>query len=112
MYACDIGAVREVVPIEHLTRLPGAPATVLGLANVRGSIVTVVDGAAILDGTVAHRERASSSIMALLVDVGPRGVALAVERVADVRVLGPEDDYGELDVRALVLGVVAISEER
>ena len=106
-YACDVAAVREVVPLGRVARLPGAPATILGLMNVRGSIVTVVNA-----GTLLHPgDEARPLAMVLVVDAGMRGVGLAVERVADVRVLRVEEGYNELDVRELVTRVVAISED-
>ena len=99
--------MREVVPLGRVTRLPGAPDSVLGLINVRGSIVTVVNAGAVLhpgDAVAALR-------MVLIADVGVRGVGLAVERVADVRALRPEEGYTELDVRDVAMRVVAISED-
>ncbi len=107
VYACDVGAVREVVPLARLTRLPGAPPTILGLMNVRGSIVTVVNAAAVLHPASAQRVQR----MVLLVDVGLRGVGLSVERVADVRALRDEEGYTDVDVRELVARVVVISED-
>ena len=106
-YACPVSAVREVVPLDRLARLPGAPASILGLINVRGSIVTVVNAAALLHPNAAARPLS----MVLVVDVGARGVGLAVERVADVRALRAEEGYTELDVRDIVTRVVAISED-
>lgn len=43
LFALARDTVREVVPARTFTRLPGAPAAVRGLLNVRGSLVTVVD---------------------------------------------------------------------
>ena len=106
-YACDVTAVREVVPLLRVARLPGAPATILGLMNVRGSIVTVVNAGALLH----PGDEARPLAMVLVVDAGMRGVGLAVERVADVRALRAEEGYNELDVRELVTRVVAISED-
>ncbi len=106
-YVCDVSAVREVVPLERLARLPGAPPTILGLINVRGSIVTVVNAAAVLHSG----DLARPLTMVLVVDAGVRGVGLAVERVADVRALRIEEGYTELDVREIVTRVVAISED-
>ena len=106
-YACDVSAVREVVPLDRLTRLPAAPLAVLGLINVRGTIVTVVNAAAVLHPAAVARPLS----MVLIVDAGIRGVGLAVERVADVRALRAEEGYTELDVRELVARVVAISED-
>ena len=42
-FATEMSAVREIVPSQPVTRLPGAPLTVSGLINLRGTIVTVVD---------------------------------------------------------------------
>src|SRR5215212_10273415 len=40
--------VREVVPDPALTPLPGAPGAVLGVVNLRGEVVPVLDTAALL----------------------------------------------------------------
>ncbi len=41
--ALPAGIVREILPVPTVTRLPGAPVRVEGLANVRGSLLTVLD---------------------------------------------------------------------
>ncbi|MDQ2890230.1 MAG: chemotaxis protein CheW [Gemmatimonadota bacterium] len=108
VYACDVDAVREVVPLERLTRLPGAPPVISGLINVRGAVVTVVNAAYVLHPAEAPRPQR----MVLIVDAGQRGVGLSVERVADVRMLRDDEGYTDLDVRELVRRVVIISEEQ
>jgi purine-binding chemotaxis protein CheW len=50
LYGIDLDAVREILPVRRATRVPGAPAYVAGLINVRGTIVTVLDLGARLDG--------------------------------------------------------------
>lgn len=42
-YALDVAFVREVHPLKDITALPGTPAFVAGIVNVRGRIVSVVD---------------------------------------------------------------------
>lgn len=42
-YAIETRWLREVVALRELTPLPGAPAFVAGLVNVRGRVVSVVD---------------------------------------------------------------------
>ena len=42
-YALDIRRVQEVVIAAEIEPVPGAPASVLGVINLRGRIVTVVD---------------------------------------------------------------------
>lgn len=48
LYAVPIGWVREVVPVPSLTVLVTAPPLVLGLFNLRGEIVPLLDTAAML----------------------------------------------------------------
>ncbi|KPC55189.1 chemotaxis protein CheW [Amantichitinum ursilacus] len=42
-YAIETAWVQEVYPLRQLTPLPGTPAFVLGIVNVRGKIVSVMD---------------------------------------------------------------------
>lgn len=42
-YALDSSFVREVYPLREITPLPATPAFVVGIINVRGQIVSVVD---------------------------------------------------------------------
>ncbi len=48
-YALDTAWAGEVIPLGMLTRLPGAPAGVSGLLNLRGEIVAAIDLDALLD---------------------------------------------------------------
>jgi chemotaxis signal transduction protein len=41
--ALSLPAIREIAPAQRLTRLPECPAAVLGLSNLRGGIVVVLD---------------------------------------------------------------------
>lgn len=42
-YGLDLKYVREVYPLKDLTPLPGTPAFVLGVTNVRGQVLAVID---------------------------------------------------------------------
>lgn len=61
--------VREVLPAMTPVRLPGAPAAVAGLLNIRGVILTVVDGAALLGRA---REPADEGAVVLVESHGRR----------------------------------------
>jgi purine-binding chemotaxis protein CheW len=43
-YAVSLAAVREVIRPGDITPVPGAPSDVLGIVNLRGQIVPVLDG--------------------------------------------------------------------
>lgn len=81
LFGCDIGVVREIIPIRRTTRLPGAPAHVLGLINLRGSVVTVIDLVRRFGAQAA--DPVDGSI--IIVDHGSRTVGLAVDAMRDVQ---------------------------
>ena len=85
LFGCDIGAVREIIPIRRATRLPGAPDFVMGLINVRGSVVTVIDLVRRFGG--AEADRVDGSI--IIADFGTRTVGLAVDAMRDVQFVVP-----------------------
>jgi len=85
VYGCDIGAIREIVPLRRATRLPGAPAYVRGLVNLRGAIVTVIDLAARLAGGTSADDGS-----VVLAEYRNKSVGLAVDEVRDVQILPPE----------------------
>jgi purine-binding chemotaxis protein CheW len=49
LYALPIESVRQVIERPTATRLPTAPARMLGLLNVQGQLVPMLDTAALLD---------------------------------------------------------------
>ena len=85
-YGCDIDAVREIIPYRRATRLPGAPAYVQGLVNLRGTIVTVLDLGMRLDP--ARPPVREGSI--ILAQHGTRNVGVAVDEVMDVQAVNEE----------------------
>ncbi|TXG98045.1 MAG: chemotaxis protein CheW [Nevskiaceae bacterium] len=77
-YGIDILQVQEVLARAEIEPVPRAPADVLGVINLRGSIVTVVDlrarlGLPAADGGVV-----------VIADVAGQAVGLRVDRVAEV----------------------------
>lgn len=88
VYGCDIDDIREIVPFRQATRLPGAPAYVQGLINLRGTIVTVLDLGVRLDA--GRAPVSDGSIMLVALGASARLVGIAVQEVMDVRVLGAE----------------------
>ena len=103
MYGCDIDEIREIVPFRQVTRLPGAPAYVQGLINLRGTIVTVIDLAVRLDSS--RSMVSDGSIMLVSMPGTSRLVGVAVHEVMDVRVVGLE--WQEVAARASEEGAAA-----
>jgi chemotaxis signal transduction protein len=107
-YVSPIKMLREITPLGVYTRIPCTPAYVVGLMNVRGTIVTVIDAESYLHNVGCNRQKGA----VLLVDVGSRPVGLLVDRVIDIRLIQSDDDVRRLDLRELVSRVVAISESK
>ena len=77
--AAPAGIVREILPRLPATRIPGVPDAVEGLVNVRGSLLTVLDGHLLL-----QQERRPSDEGAIVVlEVRGRGYGLGVGQVLD-----------------------------
>jgi len=87
IYGVDLDQVREIIPFRRATRLPGAPSFVCGLINLRGTIVTVIDLGARLDGGATVRTGGS----VILVEHGAKLVGLGVDEALEVQHLPDAD---------------------
>lgn len=127
-FAVPLASVEELVDAPAMHRIPDAPPQVLGVATIRGMLVTVYDPRAALN--IAG---ASAAAAVLLFARDDRHVALAVDDVHDVLTIA-EDEVREapaigasdgmllgvvrrggelvalLDIRALLDAVTMISE--
>src|SRR5262245_3630548 len=77
----DVRQVRAVVTLVALTRVPGAPPTLLGVTNVRGAVVPVVDLRPLLDLRTAPVGVGASAVV---LEDGDLRAALVVERVLGI----------------------------
>ncbi len=85
-YGVDIGRVREVLAETQIEPVPGAPAAVLGVINLRGQIVTVLDLRAWLG-----REPSSKVARVMVLEHAGAMLGLAVDAVSDVLRLSADD---------------------
>jgi purine-binding chemotaxis protein CheW len=79
--ALPVSAVSEIVPAQHAMRIPGALDGVEGLVNVRGRLLTVVDGRRML-GREGGTPGVEPSI--LLLQLHGRPLGLLVDQVHDL----------------------------
>ena len=80
--AAELVRVREVLPTQAPTRVPGAPPAVAGLINVRGVLVPLFDGRRALG------QSPTSDGAIMLVEIAGRPVGFAVDEVVDLVTLG------------------------
>ena len=111
VFACEMESFREIVTPQPMTRLPGAPPSVCGLINLRGTIVTVVDGGMVLGMSSYVRERG----LILLVDYVERWIGVGVDDVRDIQDV-PIDQFSAADAteasRLGITGAVEIEGQR
>lgn len=81
LFALDTALVEEVVRLRRTTRVARAPGYVLGIMNLRGKIVTVLDLAAILQ---LGKTAAAEDSRLYIVRDGDGLAGLLVDRSADV----------------------------
>lgn len=83
--AAEVDAVREILPRLPTTRIPGAPPVVAGLVNVRGTLVTVVEGWRAL-GQAAPADGGGGVGSTVLLEVGAarKLIGFTVDEVIDM----------------------------
>jgi purine-binding chemotaxis protein CheW len=86
--AAPVEAVREILPRLPTIRIPGAPSVVAGLVNIRGSLVTVVEGWRALEQGSGSAEGGTT----VLLEVGAdrRALGFTVDEVLDLLAI-PDD---------------------
>jgi purine-binding chemotaxis protein CheW len=100
-YGVDISTVREIVRVEEITRVPGTPEFMLGVVNLRGRILSVVDLGHRL-GLTPSTVTGSSRILVAQLDGVTVGflvdAATAVARISGDQVEPPPVFTGSIDV--------------
>jgi purine-binding chemotaxis protein CheW len=81
LFALDAAGVQEVIRVNTITPVPHAPAEVIGVINLRGKIVTLLDAGLILASAPALRSRESRIF--LIEDKG-EFIGLLVDQVGEV----------------------------
>jgi purine-binding chemotaxis protein CheW len=77
--AAPAGIVREILPRLPATRIPGVAQAIEGLVNVRGTLLTVLDGHVLLN----QDRRPDDEGAIVLLEVGGRRYGLGVGQVLD-----------------------------
>ena len=81
IYGVEVKRVREILRINNILPVPGAPDYVLGITNIRGSVVTVVDGRKRINlQPIDYTDATRMIVLESEDDI----VAIVVDNVADV----------------------------
>ena len=80
-YGVDISAVREIIRMQEITRVPKSPEFVEGIINLRGNIIPVVDLRKRFNLTVSEQNKDNRIVV---VDIGGRDIGVIVDAVTEV----------------------------
>jgi len=105
LYGLEILKVQEVLASAEIESVPGAPAQILGISNLRGSIVTILDLRRRL-GLAPRLEE--GPICVVVVDGQGEPVGLHVDRVVDVRSVRSNDVKPAPSTGATASGVLGV----
>jgi purine-binding chemotaxis protein CheW len=111
--ACDLDVVREIVRTRPLARLPGAPTWVIGIMNLRGTLLTVVDLSVRLGGVTEGGPSGVPRVVMVVEGAGKRfGIGVeSVQGVADVATDAIEPVDAQRASGGVIGGLVHLGED-
>ncbi|WP_019626164.1 chemotaxis protein CheW [Thioalkalivibrio sp. ALJT] len=80
-YAIDVLQVQEVLKVAEIAPVPGVPDYILGIINLRGNVVTVIDARRRMG--LEDREPTDTSRI-VIIDVDNQNVGILVDSVSEV----------------------------
>ena len=80
-YGVDIGAVREIIRLQEITKVPRTPQFVEGVINLRGKVIPVIDLRKRFGLEVAAE---SGDNRIVVVDIGGQDIGAVVDAVTEV----------------------------
>ncbi len=84
-FLITIDTIKEIADCEHFTKVPMMPDEFLGITNIRGHIISVIDGASRLElGTINRNKQMSLIITNVNYDTQEVMMAMGVEEIGEV----------------------------
>jgi purine-binding chemotaxis protein CheW len=114
-YGIDIPCVQEIRGWTAVTRLPQAPVDILGVLNLRGAIVPILDLRLKFGSTnVQYTPVTVIVVVSVMSAAGPREFGMVVDGVSDVIDISPQDvkpapDLGTGASAACIRGLVPVA---
>lgn len=86
VFALNLGQVREVFELDSITPVPGMPASLAGVANLRGTIIPLVDFRSTFGVSISTTPK-----YAVIVRDGTRQVGILIDDVPEIRTIDADD---------------------
>ncbi|PIE17334.1 MAG: chemotaxis protein CheW [Proteobacteria bacterium] len=87
-YACPITNVQEIIGFREVTKLPNVPPFIIGVLNLRGAVVPVVDLRSKFGLPAKEYDKYT---VIVIVEVGDKVMGIVVDSVTDVLRLSDEE---------------------
>lgn len=113
IYGVDVMGIREVLRYTEITPVPGAPYFVLGIINLRGNVVTVIDTRTRFGLPLAETD---NNTRIVIVEVDKQVIGMLVDSVAEVTYLKESEiekapSVGNEETSKFILGVCNKNDE-
>ncbi|SPP66464.1 chemotaxis protein CheW [Nitrospira lenta] len=110
LFAIDLRHVREVFELETVTPVPGMPSILVGVANLRGTVMPLAD----LRPSLGMSSAASLPFV-VVVRHGQQQVGILIDAVPEIRTIHPDDlltatSRGLSESRPFLSGLAKIEE--
>lgn len=110
LFAIDLRHVREVFELESVTPVPGMPSTLVGVANLRGTVMPLAD----LRPSLGIQSAAAQPFV-VVVRHAVQQVGILIDVVPEIRTIHPDDllnatSRGMSESRPFLSGLVKIEE--
>ncbi len=111
LFAMDLGHVSEVFEVDSITPVPGAPSTLIGVANLRGAVIPLAD----LRPSLGLSATDSSLKFAVVVRHGSQQIGILVDTVPEIRTVR-QDEFlaapaqGTANAQPLVSALLPVEE--
>lgn len=86
LFAIDLRYVREVFPVEHVTPVPKMPSVIVGVANLRGTIMPLVD----VRSALGLSNVGTGQKFSVVIKHGQQQVGLLVDDVPEIRTVSKD----------------------
>ncbi len=86
-FALPLLSVKEVIGLPEVTPVPQTPTHFLGIMNLRGSVISIID----LRVKLGIKPSPSEEITVMILDLGDYNLGIVVDRVNSVLSLSSED---------------------
>jgi purine-binding chemotaxis protein CheW len=95
-YAIPLLSVREVIAMPTVTPIPGAPAHFVGIMNLRGQVISIVD----LRKKLGIKPESTDETAVIICDLAPVYIGVVVDAINQVIGPAPEELSDKPDLQA------------